>query len=125
MLPFLVCKKENSDLFPFFAVNFKFLHTRNKKKKFEKKKFRGGRARSASLRRRCSRLTALFNSALQVKKTYFNFFFSNRHFFIAVFVGSKQFLPNFKPYSNRPLCTKACCKKSGGVNGKFFRVIQP
>jgi hypothetical protein len=48
------------------------------------------------------------------------FFFLNRRFLIAVFVTGKQFLPNFKPYSNRPLCTKACCQKSGGVNGRLF-----
>jgi hypothetical protein len=51
--------------------------------------------------------------------------FLSRHFFIANFFGGEQFFPNFKPYSNRPLCTKACCQKSGGVNGRLFRVIRP
>jgi hypothetical protein len=47
-------------------------------------------------------------------------YFLNHRFFIAVFVGSQQFLPNFKPYSNKPLCTKAFCQKSWGVNGRPF-----
>jgi hypothetical protein len=48
------------------------------------------------------------------------YFFSNRRFLIAVFVGGKQFLPNLKPYSNRPFYTKACCQKSEGVLGRLF-----
>jgi hypothetical protein len=47
-------------------------------------------------------------------------FFIRRRFLIFVFVGGEQFLPNFKPYSNRPLYPNACCQKSEGVLGGLF-----
>jgi hypothetical protein len=83
-------------LFSFFAVNFKQIHTRNKKKKFEKK------------------------MPYWLKKRLKKIFFSRRRFLISVFVGGEQFSPNFKQYSNRPLCTNACCQKSEGVLGRLF-----
>jgi hypothetical protein len=55
-----------------------------------------------------------------LKRRLKKIFFPNCRFWIAVFVSGKQFLPNFKPYSNRLLCSEACCQKSGGVNGRLF-----
>jgi hypothetical protein len=51
------------------------------------------------------------------------YFFPNCRFWIGVFASGKQFLPNFKPYSNRPLCPEACCQKSGGLMGDFFELF--
>jgi hypothetical protein len=86
-------------LFSSFALNFKQIHTRNKKKKFEN------------------------NMPYWLKRRLEKKIFFNRRFSFAVFVGGEQFLPNLKPYSSRFFCTKACCQKSGGVNGRLFRVI--
>jgi hypothetical protein len=58
-------------------------------------------------------------------KTFLKTFFSPGNFFIAIFFGGEQFLPNFQLYSNRPFYTKACCQKSEGVLGRLFLATRP
>jgi hypothetical protein len=52
------------------------------------------------------------------------FLFYFRGLFITVFFSGKQFSSNFKPYSNRPFYTKACCRKSGGGYGETFSTLK-
>jgi hypothetical protein len=57
------------------------------------------------------------------KNIFSKHFFSQPFFFINDYFGSEYFLSKFKPFSNRPSYTKACCQKSWGLWGDFFAVL--
>jgi hypothetical protein len=58
---------------------------------------------------------------LMVIKTFFLNIFFHSHFFINDYFGSEYFFSKFKPFSNRPSYTKACCQKSWGLWGDFLQ----
>jgi hypothetical protein len=58
-----------------------------------------------------------------LKRHLKKYYFFNRRFRIAIFVSGKLFLPNFKPYSNRPFVLKSVVKNQGGLMGDFFELF--